>query len=139
MWMKRKRPEVDAKFRRALEQSMLRSALVSVFWAVITVRKSAGGFTLKELAERLSIDKSAVSRWFSGEPNWELNTVADIADALEVDLIIEAVDRRSGRRFSPAGEIVVPLRTATNSSIIVDDSDWDATFASGPAPEIYVA
>jgi transcriptional regulator with XRE-family HTH domain len=112
MWTKSKS---DLQFSRDFERSILRSAFVNVFWAVIVARKKDGGFTLKNLADRLGIGKSSVSRWFSGEPNWEMNTMADIAHALDVTLNVEAVDRKTGKRFGPAGEITVPsdaIRTA---------------------------
>jgi hypothetical protein len=87
---------------------MLRSAWVSLFWNVIAFRKENGGFALKMLAEKIGINKSAPSRWFSGDrPNWTVNTLSDIAEALNVDLEIYARDRQSGTRFSPIGKVAV--------------------------------
>ena len=79
------------------DRLMLRSALVSLFWGVITDRKQDRGYKLQDLAEAIGMDKSGVSRWFSGnDPNWTLNTIADIANALNVDLRVEAVERGTG-------------------------------------------
>lgn len=89
---------------REYDRALFRSELVSLFWAVIMERKRApDGFTLKKLAALLSVDKAQVSRWFNELPNWEANTVADIASALDVNLELIAKDRKTGRIFSPAG------------------------------------
>lgn len=64
---------------------------------------------MKDVADKLAINKSVVSRWFSGKsPNWEMNTVADIADALDLEIRIEAVDRNTGHVFSCTGEVFAP-------------------------------
>lgn len=91
---------------KVYDQEMLRSAVASLFWGIITERRKDGPLTLRSLADELGIDKSAVSRWFSdGAPNWEMNTVADIASALGVDLVVQAVERSTGRIYSATGII----------------------------------
>lgn len=98
---------------REYDRGMFRSGLVSLFWTVITERKKApSGFTLQSLAEKLGVNKGQVSRWFNGLPNWEANTIADISDALEVDLQIVARDRRNGRFYSASG-VYAPTSTAS--------------------------
>lgn len=83
---------------------MLRSAFVSLFWGVIVERKKRpDGYTLQQLADALGTNKAEVSRWFNGEPNWTINTIAGIANALNLDLEIRAVERGTGRVFTPAG------------------------------------
>lgn len=102
--------EIDA---REYERGMFRSGLVSLFWAVISERKKGpSGFTLQSLADKLGVNKGQVSRWFNGLPNWEANTVADISDALEVDLQFIARDRRDGRIYSASG-VHAPTSTAS--------------------------
>src|SRR5215469_5296908 len=93
----------DPKFLLAFERGVLRSAFVSLFWAVITERKKRGSFTLQGLAKVLGANKGEVSRWFRGDPNWTVNTIAGIANALNVDLRIEAIDRETNMVFTPAG------------------------------------
>ena len=103
-------------FDREYDRSMLRSELVSLFWAVVTERKKApGGYTLQQLADSLGINKSQVSRWFNGLPNWEANTIADIASALGVDLQVVARDRHDGRLYTPVGARSAVVTTATTS------------------------
>jgi ribosome-binding protein aMBF1 (putative translation factor) len=88
---------------KEVDRELLRSSLVSIFYDVFSARKKHSGLTYKELAESLKVNKSQVSRWFSSLPNWELNTVSDIANALDVELVIEAIDRQSGTVYSKAG------------------------------------
>jgi transcriptional regulator with XRE-family HTH domain len=75
----------------------------SLFWGVIRERRRSGKCTLEALADAIGRDKSAVSRWFSGEPNWELDTISDIAGALDLDIRIEARERSTDKRFAPEG------------------------------------
>lgn len=89
---------------REYEREMLRSAFASVLWNVIS-HKRRDGMTLKALADKLRVHKSAVSRWFSGaSPNWEINTIADIASAIDVELRLTAIDRQTGRVYSESDE-----------------------------------
>jgi hypothetical protein len=68
----------DPKFLRAYDRGMLRSAFRSLFWAIISDRKKRGGFTLLQLAKTIGANKAEVTRWFKGDPNWTLNTVAEL-------------------------------------------------------------
>jgi len=95
---------------REYDRAMMRSAFVSLFWSVVSERRKRG-FKLQDLAKALSKDKSTVSRWFSGQPdaqpNWTLNTVSDIANALDLDLHIEAQDRITKVTYTPSGPVHV--------------------------------
>ena len=95
----------DPKLLRAFERSAFRAAVASLFWAAIQERRRQGSFTLQELAKAIGSNKSEVSRWFSRSdgPNWTLNTVASIADALDLELKLEARDRSTGAIITPAG------------------------------------
>jgi len=97
------RRKSDLKFVRAYERGMLRSAFVSLFWAIFQFRKGTKGLTLATLAKMISANKSEVSRWFRGDPNWTVNTIAGLAHALDVELEIRARDRATGIVFTPAG------------------------------------
>jgi transcriptional regulator with XRE-family HTH domain len=89
---------------REFDREVMRGAFVSLFWAVISDRRKRDAFTLQLLADKLGVDKSTVSRWFSGEaPNWELDTIAAIANALDLEIRIQAIDRASGKAYTPAG------------------------------------
>ena len=106
--------KTDPKFRRAFERGVLRSAFKSLFWAIIVERKKRPeGFTLTGLAKAISTSKHEVSRWFNGDPNWEINTIANIADALDVEIEIQAKDRKSGAIYTPAGLQTPAVRRQT--------------------------
>ena len=75
------------RFERAFERGVLRAAFRGLFWIIISERKKrAEGYKLTELAKGLSASKHEVSRWFNGDPNWTINTIAGIADALNVEI-----------------------------------------------------
>lgn len=96
------------KLLRRYERAMMRSAFVSLIWAVIVDRrKRSEGFQMKRLAEATTGDKAAVSRWFSNpeRPNWTLNTFADIASALDLEIEVTARERSTGRIFVPHGSV----------------------------------
>lgn len=107
----------DPKFIMSYDRAMLRSAFVSLFWRVITDQKKKG-FTLVALARRLGANKAEVSRWFKGDPNWTINTIASIANALDVDLHIEAVDRKTGRVYRPNGVRYEPSMVSSGMPIL---------------------
>ena len=102
----RSKTKDDPKFEKAYYRAMLRSAFLSVFWAVISERKKKG-LTLISLAKAIGSSKHEVSRWFNGDPNWTINTIAAIAHALKLTIRISAVDEYgniyepSGLRYSP--------------------------------------
>lgn len=107
------------KIAKEYQREMLRSAIASLFWSVISKKKKTGG-SMKEIAEKLAINKSVVSRWFSGRsPNWEINTIADISDALDLDLRIVAVDRKTGHVFGCSGEVTVPRAITTGGANVL--------------------
>lgn len=88
---------------RLYDRMMLRSAFQSLFWVVLRSRKREKGLTRKGLADLLGVHKSFVSRAFSRPPNWQIDKVSDMSDALGVDLIIEARDRATGVIYTPSG------------------------------------
>jgi len=99
---------------RVYDRQMLRSAFQSLFWNVILTRKRQNGFNFKALADKLGINKSYVSRSFSSPPNWQIDKVADMSEALGVDLIIEARDRKNPNViYTPSG-IRQPATTSTS-------------------------
>jgi transcriptional regulator with XRE-family HTH domain len=114
--MSMKRTEADF---RDYDRARIKSGLFSLFWAVIADRRKHGKYTMKEFADAVGRDKSAVSRWFSDPPNYRLETAADIASALGVDLEFRARDRATGRMFTPSGPLpmaVEPPSASTDSS-----------------------
>lgn len=124
--------QIDKMVLRDFDREMLRSSLVSVFWAVITEKKKrAGGYKLQRLADALGINKSTVSRWFSYLPNWEANTISDIANALDVELRIVAQDRTDGRIYTPSGVVPTVTTTAVEPHIFPTASSSASAKATG--------
>ncbi len=103
-------PDPRVELVKDYDRGMLRAAIASLFWAVISDRRKQG-YKLKELADTLGCDKSQVSRWFSKDPpNWQVDTIADIAAALGLELHIEAIDRKTGQKFTASGpSFLVPV------------------------------
>ncbi len=91
------------QYQDAFRRGALRSAFHSLFWGVIVDRKRNSGLKMKDLADKLGVHKSFVSRSFSSPPNWRIDTLADFSDALGLDLIVEARDRKTGRIFTSSG------------------------------------
>lgn len=99
--------------RRLYDRMMLRSAFQSLFWVVLLARKRQEKLTRKGLADKLGVHKSFVTRAFSRPPNWQIDRVADISDALNVDLIVEARDRKTGVIYTPSGERVSAVTSSS--------------------------
>jgi hypothetical protein len=91
--------------KRIFERLSLRSEFQSLFWNVLLMRKQQEKFTFKALADALGNNKSYVSRSFSRPPNWQIDKISDMSDALGVDLIVEARDRKTGVIYSANGTI----------------------------------
>ena len=56
--------------------------------ALIRRAREACGLTQHQLAERLSSTQSVVARWESGDHEVTMRTLARVADALEVELVV---------------------------------------------------
>jgi hypothetical protein len=115
----------DPAFLRSYERGMLRSAFVSLFWAIISARKKRSGYTLLTLSKAMGANKAEVSRWFKGDPNWTVNTIANIADALDVDLHISATERATGLVYTPAGLQPAAVVTMTARQVTTTASGGD--------------
>ena len=94
----------DEKFVRTYARLMLRSTFVSLFGNGLQQRrKQIPSFGLSALARLAGKDKSTLSRDFAGTPNWRLDTVSDLAQALNMELRIEAIDKTNGAIVSATG------------------------------------
>lgn len=89
--------------RREYSRLMLRSMFQSLFWNVLMARKRQFGFTFSTLADKLGINKSYISRSFSSPPNWQIDKIADMADALNIELVVVAHDKADGTIYSANG------------------------------------
>src|SRR5690348_12711470 len=90
--------------RQKFARQMNRAAFASLLWSVISFRRKSGPLTIQAIADGLGTHKSVVSRWFSNDlPNWELDTVSDLAEFLNVEIDVIARDRASDVIFTSAG------------------------------------
>jgi transcriptional regulator with XRE-family HTH domain len=96
--------KTDDKQMREYRRHMLRGEFRSLFWVVFSERKRSKKFTLQAFADKLGIGKSSLSRGFNEPQNWTIDKMADMADALGVELIVEARDVQSGAIYTPVGQ-----------------------------------
>ena len=121
------------------DRGMLRSAFVSLFWNIIAYKKSHGRYSLKRFSDEIGVNKSAPSRWFSGDrPNWQINTIADIAKALDVEIEIRATDRQTGVVFAPHGIVSARSPSETKGTFQRIDPK-QADVVPGPPPPLSIA
>jgi DNA-binding phage protein len=109
---------------RDYDRGLLKSGLTSLFWAVVQDRKRHGRYTMTDVARAVGKDKSAVSRWFSSTPNWRLETVADIASALDLDLEFQARDRTTGRIYTASGMVTSSGQGSADHNLSTKSQVW---------------
>lgn len=99
-------------FDRDYARAMLRSEFVSMFVSALKFRKQRQPeFGVVALAKTIGKDKATLSRDLGGSPNWGLDTVSDLANALQCDLLVELVDRETGARIRATGPVPAVTRT----------------------------
>jgi hypothetical protein len=101
------------------DRMMLRSAFVSLFWAALQDQKQP----LKFLAKELKVDKSAVSRWFSSAPpNWQIDTVSDIARVLDLEITVTARSRADRRKVYTSAGVQTTQAEAISKDSLTENS-----------------
>jgi transcriptional regulator with XRE-family HTH domain len=125
---------ISNKYDKAYYRAAIRSLFVSLFWVIIKERKKqSGGFTFQALAKAVGSTKHEISRWFNSQPNWTLNTIANLAYALDVELIIQARQRATGVIYTPAGIQASSIAT-TKIDTLIESLSRDAALPTGTAP-----
>jgi transcriptional regulator with XRE-family HTH domain len=88
---------------------------------------ASNGIRRKDIAEKLSVNPSQVSRWLSGPANWEQDTISDLLFAIDAELEFRIVpfselERKKSNHFHPRGEppeiILAPTTTNTSTASI---------------------
>lgn len=90
---------------RVYRRLMLRSAFQSLFWSIIVDRKRTKRLTMSSLSDQLGVNKSYISRSFSSPPNWQIDKLSDMSDALGVELEPMARDLNTGAIYTPTGKL----------------------------------
>jgi transcriptional regulator with XRE-family HTH domain len=89
--------------RISFKAAMLKVALSSAFQGVLKKKRNQSGLTLQSVAKAMGKNKSEVSRWFSrNPPNWQISTIAALADCLKVSVDFRLVDQETGEIFTPS-------------------------------------
>ena len=101
---------LSSKQRRAIEQrrkfaaEMIEAAFFGAFVTAIAIRKEEQSLTQVELAKRTGREKTGISKLLSRPRNWQLHTISDLAEALNLRLEFSLVDRVNPmRRFTQTG------------------------------------
>ena len=104
MWLTNVKNRAASRRVRAYDRAMIRAQFASLFWAAIMEKRKHGQYPLSELAKALGRNKGEASRWFSGKaPNWTVGTIAEVAQALNLEIRIEAIDRATGMVLTASG------------------------------------
>ncbi len=73
---------IDALAKNMTTAELAKAAVNIQIQQMIHDTRMAKGWTQKDLAEKMGVKQSLVSRWESGECNYTIDTLIDIADAL---------------------------------------------------------
>lgn len=120
-------------FLRGFSREMLRAAFQSLFWSVIVHRRKREKLTQQQIADKLGTNKSVVSRDLNAPPNWTIDKISDMAEALDLDIEVIARDRHTGSIFTARGQVGP---TMTQSSTIMRSNIAGAITAGNGTPLI---
>lgn len=96
-----------------------------LYEAVVKIVEDAArldGKKKKDLAEKIGISPSQISRWLSGPSNWTIDSISDVLWALGGELDFDFVrfaDRAKSNRSHPINDVAVgsyPQRNAATST-----------------------
>src|ERR1700723_1536314 len=97
-------PRVSYKARRTFAADLLEHAFFGAFYVAIGVRKDEEKLTRSKLGSRMGREKTGISKLLSGPRNWQLGTISDLTEALNLRLEFSLVDRSFPmRRFTATG------------------------------------
>lgn len=99
-------PRMSYKARREFAKEMLEHAFFGAFHLVIGARKNEEDLTRSQLGVRMGREKTGISKLFSGPRNWQLSTISDLSEALDVRLEFSLIDKHfPARRFTASGVV----------------------------------
>jgi hypothetical protein len=97
-------PRVSYKKRRAFAADLLEHAFFGAFYTAIVARKNEDGLTRAQLGSRMGREKTGISKLLSGPRNWQLSTISDLSEALNLKLEFRLIDRLNPfREFTSTG------------------------------------
>lgn len=96
--------------KRELKLELFKNAVLSAVFSLFRSRQKQAAaqdqkYLMQDFANDAGATKSQISRWFKGgiAPNWRLSTLFDMAEALDGELRIEIVDRRTKEVHGASG------------------------------------
>ena len=111
--------------RVSFKAAMLRTALSSAFEGVLKNKRRHGSLTLQSVAEAMGKNKSEISRWFSrNPPNWQISTIAALADCLNVSVDFRLVDQETGEIFTPSTSYFPEHVLTTTARLVLSGSSY---------------
>lgn len=112
-------PRVSYKHRREFAADLLEHAFFGAFYIAISARKNEEALTRAKLGSRMGREKTGVSKLLSGPRNWQLSTISDLTEALDLRLEFSLVDRHYPmRRFTATGAQYDVLPSFTSDNLI---------------------
>jgi hypothetical protein len=93
------------KNRRKYAADMLTHAVFGAFYTAIALRKQEHALTRAQLGSRMGREKTGISKLLAAPRNWQLSTISDLAEALDLRVQITLFDRLN------------PLRTFTSTGV----------------------
>jgi transcriptional regulator with XRE-family HTH domain len=116
------------KHRLQFAAEMMETAFFGAFYAAILARKEEQSLTRAALGKRMGREKTGISKLLSGPRNWQIDTISDLAEALDLRLEIALVDRVNPlRKFTPTGVVFnIPTEMTTGLSQLIN----------APSPEL---
>lgn len=109
--------ETNTQFIKQFSREMMRSMFQSMFLSVFNDRKKRHKMTQQQLANSLGINKAVISRNLNSPPNWTIDKISDMAEALDVEIQIMARDRKTGIVHTAAGPVFVPASSTHNTIV----------------------
>lgn len=111
----------DEKFLREFRHVMLRTLVQSVFVSIFNDKKKKDGLSQSKLAEKMGVNRSVISRSLADPPNWTIDKISDMAEAMNVDLEVIARDRDTGICHTARGRLHMAFTTGKRAPEIVEN------------------
>lgn len=110
-------PRVSYKKRREFAAEILEHAFFGAFYTAIAARKKEEGLTGAQLGSRMGREKTGISKLLSGPRNWQLSTISDLSEALDLRVDFALVDRHVPTRCFTASGVSyhAPLQLSFNN------------------------
>ena len=87
--------EEEKEYRKRSVHSMFQS----LFWGALQDKHRR----IDDIADRTKYNKEHVRCLFRRDAWWSINAISDVAEALDLELNVEARDRTTGKVYTPSG------------------------------------